>query len=131
MTEYAKGRKRLYKMRYEYNFYITDESFDYGDFPGATVTETVKHGFSVEIDSDNKVDINSLESYGDYSQLQNEIKTLQGLLDYIEAHLSEVEEHDENEIITNYYLFLELTDFLREQIKEEETKKDKEERKVA
>ena len=121
-------------MRYEYNFYITDESFDYGDFPGATVTETVKHGFSIEINSDNKVDISSLESYNDYSEIQEKVKTLQELLDYIESHLEEIEEHDENEIITNYYLFLELTDFLREQIKEEEEtkkKEEKEKRKVA
>lgn len=118
-------------MRYEYNFYITDESFDYGDFPGATFRETVKHGFSIEINADNNVNINTLQSYGDYSSLQDEIKSLSELKDYIESHLSEIEEHDENEIITNYYLFLELTDFIKDQIKEEETNKDKEERKVA
>lgn len=35
-------------MKLTYNFYTTDESFDFGDFPNGTCHQTAEHGFSIE-----------------------------------------------------------------------------------
>ena len=98
-------------MRYEYIFYTTDESFDFGDFPGGTCSQTEYHGFSVEIDKENNIDISSLEWFGDYYKTQ--IKTLQGLKEFIKTHLNEVEEISTIvDTYTNIELFEELIELI-------------------
>ena len=103
---------------YEFYFYTTDESFDYGDF---THKDIVYHGFTLELDKDDNVDFASLEGWGDYSQEIDAIRTAKGLRDYVQEHLDEVLEwdEDENKLCTNYELFCNLIDILDRQIKRE------------
>lgn len=79
-------------MKYDYIFYETDDSFDYGDFPGGTCYCIGQHGFSIDITTDNKVDINTLEPYGDYLYEMKEIKTHKQLKNYLLKHLHEAED---------------------------------------
>ena len=97
-------------MRYEYIFYTTDESFDFWDFPGGTCNQTEYHGFTVDIDKENNIDISSLKWLGDYSETQ--ITTLQGLKEFIKTHLNEVEEIGESLTYTNIELFEEFIELI-------------------
>lgn len=104
-------------MKYDYIFYVTDESFDYGDFPGSSYYEKNNHGFSIDIDSNNVIDIASLTPFGDfYSEMKN-IKTLEELKQYLEIKLKEVKEWEiEESQFTNLEIFEELIKFLQQQI---------------
>lgn len=103
-------------MKLTYNFYETDESFDFGDFPNATCHQTVEHGFSINHDSKtNKLDINSLDAYGDFEEM-NKIKTLAELKDYILSHLDEVQDFDFECKYTNKECFEELVEIIDENL---------------
>lgn len=97
-----------------YTFYETDESFDYGDWGLGCHTHYViaPHGFDIDVDKDDNVDINTLDAYGDYIEM-NEIKTLAELKKYIEAHIHEVQEDNNRECLE------ELVDFITCQIARE------------
>ena len=103
---------------YEFYFYTTDESFDYGDF---THKDIVYHGLTLELDQNDNVIIDSVEGWGNYATEIDAIKTAKGLRDYIQEHLDEVLEWDEDEskMFTNYELFCNLIDILDRQIKRE------------
>lgn len=103
-------------MRAEYIFYVTDESFSYGDFPGSTVYQTERHGFEIDIDSDNNIDISSIEFFGYYQD--KKINSLYDLLDFVETHLIEVEEINENATYSNYEIFEELIELIKQNINE-------------
>jgi hypothetical protein len=94
-------------MRYEYNFYEEDVSFDYADwmFGNCTCHSIMPHGFKIEITRDDKVMIETLDAYGDYQEMDN-IKTLPELKDYLVEHLDEVEGKTSREC------FEELIDFI-------------------
>lgn len=96
------------KIRYDYIFYTTDESFDYGDGTCYCIGE---HGFSIEIDSDNNVFINSLEAYGDYAEM-NDITTLAELKQYLI-------EHKEESQLTKQDCIDELVSFIDDNLKSE------------
>ena len=103
-------------MKLTYNFYTTDESFDYGDFPNSTCYVTGEHGFTINHDSNtNKLDIESLETYGDYDDMK-EIKTLQGLKEYIKSHIDEVKDFDYESKYTNRECFEELIEIIDENL---------------
>jgi hypothetical protein len=103
-------------MKLDYNFYETDESFDFGDFPGGTFISTEKHGFSIEhVSKTNKLDINSLKAYGDYEEMNN-IKSLEELKEYILSHLDEVQDFDYESRYTNREIFEELIEIIDENL---------------
>lgn len=77
-------------MKYDFIFYETDESFDYGDFPGGTCFQIGYHGFSIDISDDNKVDINTLTPFGDYTCEMDKITTIDGLKTYLQNHVNEI-----------------------------------------
>ena len=104
-------------MRAEYIFYVTDESFSFGDFPGSTIYQIENHGFSIDINSDNDIDISSIDFFGDYKD--REIKTLNELLEFLQLHIFEVEEINENSQFSNIELFEELLEIIQENISKE------------
>lgn len=105
-------------MAQEYNFYTTDESFDYnGPFGTATQYETGYHGFSIEVDKNDIIDITSLDAYGDYTEMQDKCKTLEDLKKYLEEHLDEVQEDEEKHRYTNRECFEELIEIINDNIK--------------
>lgn len=104
-------------MRYEYVFYERDVSFDYGDFYGACRAEFEKSGFSVDIDRNDNVDIESLEGFGDFLEMEKEIKTHKDLRNFIEENKDKIEDYDPD-IFSKYKnveLFEELVEILQEQ----------------
>lgn len=78
-------------MKYDFIFYQTDCSFTYGDFPGATVQAHEDHGFSIEIDCNDNVNIKSIKSFGDYYRMASEIKTLNDLKRFVRKHIPDIE----------------------------------------
>ena len=79
-------------MLHDYVFYKTDESFDYETgYGNVTQTEIAEHGFSIEIDSDNNINISSLSGYGYFEEMNNKCKTLQELKKYIQDNLNETQ----------------------------------------
>ena len=63
-------------MRYNFVYYSTDSSFDYGDFPGATHYQTDLHGFEIEIDKNDIPHLDTLQGFGDYDVELGKIKVL-------------------------------------------------------
>ncbi len=110
-------------MRYKqsYDFYVSDDSFDWpGPFGDETERVVGYHGFSIECDIDDNFYIETMSAYGDFSEMEKNCKTLQGLRDYVVAHLNEVKENSyfcENS--TPLECFEELIEFLSEQIERE------------
>ena len=103
-------------MKLTYNFYTTDESFDFGDFPNGTCHQTAEHGFSIEHNGKtNDLDINSLNTYGDFEEMNN-IKTLGELKEYLLSHLDEVQDFDFECKYTNKEVFEELIEIIDENL---------------
>ena len=65
-------------MKYNYEIYTTNDEYDVG---GCFVP--VAHGFEIEIDDNNCININSLNGYGDFSYMAKEIKNLKQLKSFI------------------------------------------------
>lgn len=101
-------------MLHEYIFYEIDESFDYADwmFANCTCHCVTSHGFKIDVDKNDNVDITSLDAYGDFDEM-NKIKTLSELKDYLLQNLKEVERIDDRECIE------ELVDFITCQLARE------------
>lgn len=100
-------------MIYSYTFYETDESFDYGDwYAPCTCYAGLQHGFEIDVDKNDNVDIKTLHGYNDYSEM-NRIKTLPELKQYIVDHIHEVQEDNNRECLE------ELVDFITCQIARE------------
>ena len=94
-------------MQYNYIYYRTDGSFDY-DGPFGTETEYVEdlHGFSIDLDSEDNPDFNSLEGFGEFDDV-NELKSLEELRDYILNNMKEIRETGDDP-----ERFLELVSFI-------------------
>lgn len=104
-------------MRYDFVFYVRDLSFDYGDFPGATYYDSEKHGFSINIDYNDNIDINSLEGFGDYEEM-SDIQSLSELKTYLFEHFDEIEEEKPviKKEVSNEELFKCLIDLINENL---------------
>lgn len=102
-------------MIYEFDFYRTDESFDYSDI--ATEYRTVEHGIEIDMDINNN--IYSWRGYGDFNYDMTEIKTLPELKQYILDNMHLVEEV-EGERFTRKELLEELIDIIDSNIKKQE-----------
>ena len=70
-------------MEIEFIYYESDESFDYGDFPGGTYAYFEPHGFKVEIDKNDNVLINTLVGLGDFYSEIKKIKTIDEFLKFL------------------------------------------------
>ena len=100
-------------MIYSFKFYETDESFDYADwYAPCTCCSYLEHGFEIDIDKDDKVDIKTLHGFNDFWEM-NKIKTLPELKQYIVDHIHEVQEDKDRECLE------ELVDFITCQISRE------------
>ena len=94
-------------MQYNYIYYRTDGSFDYLA-PWGIETEHVTdlHGFSIELDSEDNPDFNSLEGFGEFDDV-NDLKSLEELKQYILDNMKEIRETGDNP-----ERFLELVSFI-------------------
>lgn len=101
---------------YDYDFYTTDESFDYPSPFGYDYTENIiqPHGITVYMDTNNIISKWSGYGYFDY-EISN-IKTLQELKEYIIAHLDEIDESTNDSNFTRRELIDELLEFIDENI---------------
>lgn len=99
-------------MEYNYIYYRTDASFDYGDWPGAVCYQTDLHGFSIDLDNDDKPDFNSLEGFGEFSDV-NDLKSLEELKQYILDHMHLIKESGNDP-----ECFLELVSFIDDYLEE-------------
>lgn len=102
----------------EYIFYQTDESFDYGDWSwGGTCNEYANHGFEVEIDNNDNIDMSSFQAFGDYEEMNHKCKTLENLKNYILEHYNEIQEFDGFDRYSNKEVFDELLDIINDNLK--------------
>ena len=94
-------------MSEEYLFYTTDESITYADWGlgNCTFHNEVPHGFEIDIDN-GKIIIESIKGLGDYEEMSN-IKTLQGLWDYLREHINETETIDQMNAIERLMISIE------------------------
>lgn len=102
----------------DYIFYRTDESFDYGDWSwGGTCYEYADHGFSIEMDTDDNIYIDTLEAYGDFTEMNDKCKTLEQLKQYILDHFNEIDNSlDICDKYENGALFEEFISFIDENL---------------
>ena len=102
----------------EYIFYQTDESFDYGDWSwGGTWEEYSNHGFEIEIDYDDNIDMSSFQAFGDYEEMNHKCKTLEDLKNYILEHYNEIQEFEGFDRYSNKEVFNELLDIINDNLK--------------
>lgn len=105
-------------MKHNFIFCETDEGFEYGDFPNSNFYQTQEHGFSIDINKDNYVNIDSLETYGACDEMNIKCKTLQELRQYIEQHLNEIKDNKYSKL----ECFNELLCFINDSILKDEDK---------
>lgn len=91
-------------MLYTFIFYKTDESFDFGDFPGSTISIKDVHGFDIEIDRYDNVDLTSLTGFGNFSYF-SKIQSLNQLKTEIINNLSDIDEFPDKSTFTNIEVF--------------------------
>ena len=103
----------------EYIFYQTDCSFDYDSpFGTATYYDYENHGFELEIDSNDNINMSSFQAFGDYEEMNHKCKTLEELKNYILEHYNEIQEWNElNRYYTNQETFDELLDIINDNLK--------------
>ena len=102
----------------EYIFYQTDESFDYGDWSwGGTWIEYANHGFEVEIDNNDNIDMSSFQAFGDYEEMNHKCKTLEDLKNYILEHYNEIQDVEGFGKYPNKEVFGELLDIINDNLK--------------
>lgn len=100
-------------MKYEFIYYISDGSFDYGDF---THYETDYHGFDIEINSDNIIDINTLIGFGDYTNIEKSIKSLIQFKDFLYRNFRNITEYKKDCYYSNFDIFEDLLLLVEKQI---------------
>lgn len=103
-------------MNYDFIFYSTDESFDYGDFPNSTCYSTGLHGFSIEITKDDVPLLNTVDGFGDFADAKDHAKTYKDFANYIRNSLDDIQSEDNN--ATSIEVFEELLDFLENQTRQ-------------
>lgn len=102
---------------FEYIFYQTDESFDYGDWSwGGTWNEYANHGFEVAIDINDNIDMSTFQAFGDYEEMNHKCKTLEDLKNYILEHYDEIQDYD-GLCYSNHELFDELLESINDNLK--------------
>ena len=102
---------------FEYIFYQTDESFDYGDWSwGGTWNEYANHGFEVAIDINDNIDMSTFQAFGDYEEMNHKCKTLEDLKNYILEHYNEIQDYD-GLCYSNHELFDELLESINDNLK--------------
>ena len=102
---------------FEYIFYQTDESFDYGDWSwGGTWNEYANHGFEVAIDINDNIDMTTFQAFGDYEEMNHKCKTLEDLKNYILEHYNEIQDYD-GLCYSNHELFDELLESINDNLK--------------
>ena len=102
----------------EYIFYQTDESFDYGDWSwGGTWEEHANHGFEIEIDSNDNIDMSSFNAFGDYEEMNHKCKSLEDLKNYILEHYDEIQEFEGFYRYSNKEVFDELLEIIDDNLK--------------
>lgn len=102
---------------FEYIFYQTDESFDYGDWSwGGTWNEYANHGFEVAIDINDNIDMSTFQAFGDYEEMNHKCKTLEDLKNYILEHYDEIQDYD-GLCYSNHELFDELLEIINDNLK--------------
>lgn len=100
-------------MKYNYIFFTEDCSFDYnGPFGTATQREAELHGFCIDIDTDNNININSLKGYGAFADIES-CKNLIEMYQYIEDNKHYAEDY------TRLELLLELQEIILQNAKSE------------
>ena len=101
----------------EYLFYQTDYSFDYNSpFGTSTYYDYDNHGFEIEIDINNNIDMSSFQAFGDYEEMNRKCKTLEDLKKYILEHYNEIQEF-EGYRYSNKEVFDELLDIIDDNLK--------------
>ena len=94
--------------RIEYIFYDTDASFDYlGPFGVETYHYVESHGFNIEMDVNDNINLNTIEGFGDFVDIEN-CKTLESLYKYILDNLDNVQESEEDSELSRRELLEEL-----------------------
>lgn len=101
----------------EYLFYQTDYSFDYNSpFGTSTYYDYDNHGFEIEIDINDNIDMSSFQAFGDYEEMNRKCKTLEDLKNYILEHYNEIQEF-EGYRYSNKEVFDELLDIIDDNLK--------------
>ena len=106
-------------MKYKYIYYKTDDSFDYGDFTHHEITE---HCFEIDIDYQNQININTLIGYGDFTNIEQKIKTARDFYNFLKENMDKVEEIEQDTAFSNVELFEELLEFTQKQSIKEQIK---------
>ena len=103
-------------MRYNFVYYSTDSSFDYGDFPGATHYQTDLHGFEIEIDKNDIPHLDTLQGFGDYDvEVEQNKSSYQQFYNWLVKSFAEIRTEDEE--ATPLEVLEELAEFIQDQIK--------------
>lgn len=94
-------------MRIEYVFYTTEESLDVPTYSYwyYDVKAKLDHGFCIDVDFNDNVDISTLWAYNDFSEM-NSIKSLEELKNYIENHYNEVDTFERKECLDELIGFI-------------------------
>ena len=103
-------------MRYEFIYYSTDESFDYGDFPNSTCHCTSLHGFSIEITKDDIPLLDTVDGFGDFADVKDHAQNYKDFADYLKNSLDDIQREDEN--ASSLECFEELIDFVESQMRQ-------------
>lgn len=82
-------------MKYNYEIYTTDDQFDVG---GCFVPAS--HGFEVEIDDNDCININSLNGYGDFSYEVSKIDNIYQFKKFIQSLINKFEIEELKELIS-------------------------------
>lgn len=82
-------------MKYNYEIYTTNDEYDVG---GCFVP--VAHGFEVEIDDNDCIDINSLNGYGDFSYEVSKIDNIYQFKKFIQSLINKFEIEELKELIS-------------------------------
>jgi hypothetical protein len=103
----------------EYIFYQTDCSFDYDSpFGTATYYDYENHGFELEIDSNDNINMSSFQAFGDYEEMNHKCKTLDDLKNYILEHYQEIQDYDDlDDYCARSERFDELLDIINDNLK--------------
>ena len=102
----------------EYIFYQTDCSFDFdGPFGTETYHDYENHGFEVEIDNNDNIDMSSFKAFGDYEEMNHKCKTIENLKNYILEHYNEIQEFDGFDRYSNKEVFDELLEIINDNLK--------------
>ena len=76
----------------EYTIFYSDYSFDYH---AGIKSNLVKNGFEISSDNNGDYDIKTLKGFGDYTDIEREIKTKKDLFFYLKDEIEKIEREEE------------------------------------